>query len=48
MKEELNQLFRDWCFEQGIEEGDSISMQDIADFFDFVEMMTDFDLEGNA
>ena len=33
--------FRDWCFEQNIDENDSISMQDISDFFDYVEMMTD-------
>jgi hypothetical protein len=41
MKEELERLFRDWCFEQNIDEDDSISMQDISDFFDYVEMMTD-------
>ena len=41
MKEELERLFRDWCFEQNIDENDSISMQDISDFFDYVEMMTD-------
>ena len=41
MKEELERLFRDWCFEQNIDEDDSINMQDISDFFDYVEMMTD-------
>ena len=41
MKEELERLFRDWCFEQNIDENDSISMQDVSDFFDYVEMMTD-------
>ena len=41
MKEELERLFRDWCFEQNIDEDDSISMQDISDFFDYVELMTD-------
>lgn len=46
MKEKLKQLFHDWCFEQNIGEDDLISMKDMADFFDFVEMMTDFDLEG--
>jgi len=41
MKEELERLFKDWCFEQNIDEDDSISMQDVSDFFDYVEMMTD-------
>ena len=41
MKEELDRLFKDWCFEQNIDENDSISMQDVSDFFDYVEMMTD-------
>lgn len=41
MKEELERLFRDWCFEQNIDEDDSISMQDVSDFFDYVELMTD-------
>ena len=48
MKEKLKQLFRDWCFEQMIEEGGSVSMSDMADFFDYVELMTDFDLEGEG
>ena len=45
MKEKLKRLFRDWCFEQNIGEDDAISMSDFADFFDFVELMTDLDPE---
>lgn len=44
LKSILRQLWHDWCFEQDIEDG-PISMADIADFFDYVELMTDFDLE---
>ena len=40
MKEILEQLWRDFCFEQNIE-GGPICMADVADFFDFVELMTD-------
>ena len=40
MKEILEQLWRDFCFEQNIESG-PICMADVADFFDFVELMTD-------
>lgn len=40
MKEMLEQLWRDFCFEQDIEDG-PICMADVADFFDFVELMTD-------
>lgn len=45
MREKLENLFRDWCFDQMIEEGDPISMVDMADFFDYVELMTDFETE---
>ena len=40
MKEMLEQLWRDFCFEQNIESG-PICMADVADFFDYVELMTD-------
>jgi hypothetical protein len=40
MKEILEQLWRDFCFEQNIEDG-PICMADVADFFDYVELMTD-------
>ena len=40
MKEMLEQLWRDFCFEQNIE-GGPICMADVADFFDYVELMTD-------
>ena len=40
MKEILEQLWRDFCFEQNIESG-PICMTDVADFFDYVELMTD-------
>ena len=40
MKEILEQLWRDFCFKQNIENG-PICMADVADFFDFVELMTD-------
>ena len=40
MKEILEQLWRDFCFEQNIESG-PICMADVADFFDYVELMTD-------
>lgn len=45
MKEMLENLFRDWCFEQNIDPNGKISFADIASFFDYVELMTDFDLE---
>ena len=43
MKENLKQLFADWCFEQGIEPDDNspITFGDLAMFLDFVELMTD-------
>ena len=40
MKEMLEQLWRDFCFEQNIESG-PICMADVADFFDYVELMTE-------
>lgn len=40
MKEMLEQLWREYCFEQNIEDG-PICMADVADFFDYVELMTD-------
>ena len=40
MKDMLEQLWRDFCFEQNIESG-PICMADVADFFDYVELMTD-------
>ena len=40
MKEILEQLWRDFCSAQNIESG-PICMADVADFFDFVELMTD-------
>jgi len=40
MKEILEQLWRDFCFKQNIESG-PICMADVADFFDYVELMTD-------
>lgn len=45
MKEMLENLFRDWCFEQNINPNGKISFTDIASFFDYVELMTDFNLE---
>ena len=45
MKEMLENLFRDWCFEQNINPDDKITFADVASFFDYVELMTDFDLE---
>ena len=44
MKEILEQLWRDFCFEQNIESG-PICMADVADFFDYVEVGTDVDPE---
>ena len=41
MKEKLKRLFDDWCEEQLIKEDDPITMKDMADFFDYVEMMSD-------
>ena len=46
MKEMLENLFRDWCFEQDIDPNGKISFTDIASFFDYVELMTDLSLEG--
>ena len=40
MKEILEQLWRNYCFEQNIEDG-PICMADVADFFDYAELMTD-------
>ena len=40
MKEILEQLWHDFCFEQNIESG-PVCMADIADFFDYVELWTD-------
>lgn len=45
MKEMLENLFRDWCFEQNIDPNGKISFADIASFFDYVELMTDLSLE---
>ena len=48
MKEILENLFRDWCFEQDIDPNKKISFADIASFFDYVELMTDFVLEERS
>ena len=48
MKEELERLFRDWCFEQNISQDDRITFADVASFFDYVELMTDFVLEERS
>lgn len=40
MREKLESLWRAWCAKQGIESG-PLSMADIADFFDYVELWTD-------
>ena len=45
MKEMLENLFRDWGFEQDINPDDKITFADVASFFDYVELMTDFNLE---
>ena len=45
MKEMLENLFRDWCFEQDINPDDKITFADVASFFDYVELMTDYNLE---
>ena len=45
MKEMLENLFRDWCFEQNINPDDKITFADVASFFDYVELMTDYNLE---
>lgn len=44
MKEMLEQLWWDFCFEQNIKSG-PICMADVADFFDYVEVRTDVDPE---
>ena len=48
MKEILENLFRDWCFEQNINPDKKITFADIANFFDYVELMTDFILEEKS
>lgn len=40
MKEMLEQLWREFCARENIESG-PICMADVADFFDYVELMTD-------
>ena len=47
MKEILEQLWREFCFKQNIEDG-PICMADVADFLDYVEMRTDVDPERFA